>query len=39
MEDVVGQLLLQGQCLTAGCLGRHEQLHLRKGKREEPQIL
>jgi hypothetical protein len=39
MEDVVGQLLLQGQFLTAGFLGRHEQLHLGQGERQEAQIL
>src|SRR5262247_1375987 len=39
VERLVGQLLLQGQLLTAWLLRRHEDLHLRERERQEAQIL
>src|SRR5438132_10500238 len=39
VERLVGQLLLQGQLLTAWLLRRHENLHLRERERQEAQIL
>src|SRR5215831_19375854 len=39
VERLVGQLLLQGQVLTAWLLRRHEDLHLRERERQEAQIL
>ena len=39
MEYLVGELLLQGQLLTAWLLRRHEDLHLRERARQEAQIL
>ena len=39
VERLVGELLLPGQLLAAGFLGRHEDHHLRKRERQEPQIL
>ena len=39
MEYLVGQVLLPGQLLAAGFLGRHEDLHLRERERQEAQIL
>ena len=34
-----GQLLLQGPCLAAGCLGGHEGVHLGQYARHEAPIL
>src|SRR5215467_13432048 len=39
VERLVGELLLQGQLLTAGLLRRHQDLHLWERKRQEAQIL
>jgi hypothetical protein len=39
VEHLVGQVLLQGELLAAGFLGRHEDLHLRERERQEAQIL
>ena len=39
MECLVGQLLLQGQLLTAWLLRRHEDLHVGQRERQEAQIL
>ena len=39
MERLVGQLLLQGQFLTAWLLRRHEDLHVGQRERQEAQIL
>ena len=39
VERQVGPLLLQGQCLAMGFLGRHEDLDLRKRERQEAEIL
>jgi hypothetical protein len=38
-ERLVRPLLLPRQLLAAGFLGRHEDYHLRKRERQEPQIL
>jgi len=39
VERLVGQVLLQGQLLTAGFLRRHEDLDLGERERQEAQIL
>ncbi len=39
VQRLVGQLLLQGQLLTAWLLRRHEDRHLRERERQEAQIL
>src|SRR6266446_5811911 len=39
VQGLVGQLLLQGQLLTAWLRRRHENLHLRERERQEAQIL
>jgi len=39
LSSWLGQLLLQGQLLTAGLLRRHENRHLRERERQEAQIL
>src|SRR5215813_12683901 len=39
VERLVGQVLLQGQLLTAGLLRRHADLHRRKREGQEAQIL
>jgi hypothetical protein len=39
VEPLVGQLLLQGQLLTAGLLRRYADLHLREREGQEAQIL
>src|SRR6266571_2121294 len=39
VQGLVGQLLFQRQFLAAGFLGGHEDLHLRKRKRQKTQVL
>ena len=39
VQDLVGQLLLHRQLLTAGFLGRHEDVHLGERERQEAEIL
>ena len=39
VERLVGELLLPGQLLAAGFLGRHEDRHLRERERQEAEIL
>ena len=39
VERLVGELLLPGQLLAAGFLGRHEDCHRRERERQEAQIL
>jgi len=39
VQRLVGQLLLQGELLTAWFLGRHEDVHLRERERQEAEIL
>jgi hypothetical protein len=39
VQGLVGPLLLQGQFLTAWCLGRHEDLHVGERERQKAQIL
>ena len=39
VQGRVGSFLLPRQLLAAGFLGRHEDYHLRKRERQEPQIL
>ena len=39
VQRLVGSVLLPCQFLPAGFLGRHEDIHLRKRKRQKAQIL
>ena len=39
VQRLVRHVLLPCQLLATGCLGRHEDLHLGEGERQEAQIL